>query len=145
MATPNVLEVFGECFDGQLSSSLQNAVLEKCKLDIASRSLDIVINTALYITHENQIKINTALKETLQLNDCNVKFVFTEFSEAACGDIADELKIKNPAVNGYLNFKINKGDFVRATLDKILSAGENYGASDEGNGKTSKMASTASA
>ncbi len=103
MATPNVLEVFGECFDGQLSSSLQNAVLEKCKLDIASRSLNVVINTALYITHENQIKINTALKETLQLNDCNVKFVFTEFSEAACGDIAAELKIKNPAVNGYLN------------------------------------------
>ena len=24
------------------------------------------------------------------------------------------------AVNGYLNFKINKGAFVRATLDKIL-------------------------
>ena len=40
------------------------------------------------------------------------------------------------AINGYLNFKINKGDFVRATLDKILSQKEKYGASDEGEGKT---------
>jgi len=40
------------------------------------------------------------------------------------------------AINGYLNFKINKDGFVRATLDKILSEKDNYGASNEGNGKT---------
>ena len=83
MATPKVLDVFGECFDSQLSLVLENAVLEKCKLDIASRSLDIVISTDLYITHENQMKINTALKKALQLNTCDVKFVFTAFSRAS--------------------------------------------------------------
>jgi len=40
------------------------------------------------------------------------------------------------AVNGYLNFKINKGDFVQATLSRILKEKEGYGSSDEGNGKT---------
>ena len=48
----------------------------------------------------------------------------------------DEVISEVSAVNGYLNFKINKGDFVRATLDKILGENENFGASNEGEGKT---------
>ena len=40
------------------------------------------------------------------------------------------------AVNGYLNFKINKGDFVRSTLDRILKEGDQYGSATEGVGKT---------
>ena len=48
----------------------------------------------------------------------------------------DEVISEVSAVNGYLNFKINKNGFVRATLDKILSQKEKYGASEEGRGKT---------
>ncbi len=40
------------------------------------------------------------------------------------------------AVNGYLNFKINKGEFVQATLQKILTEKEKYGSSNLGEGKT---------
>ncbi|MBO4594096.1 MAG: arginine--tRNA ligase, partial [Clostridia bacterium] len=40
------------------------------------------------------------------------------------------------AVNGYLNFKINRKNFVISTLSEILSCGENYGGSDMGKGKT---------
>ena len=50
----------------------------------------------------------------------------------ACDDVISEVS----AVNGYLNFKINKDGFVRGTLDKIVSQKDAYGASDEGNGKT---------
>ncbi len=50
----------------------------------------------------------------------------------ATDDVISEVS----AVNGYLNFKINKNGFVKATLDKILTQKENYGASEEGNGKT---------
>lgn len=59
--------------------------------------------------------------------------------------IAEELKNGiNPddviseisAVNGYLNFKINKNGFVRATIDKIFAEGDAFGSSDEGEGKT---------
>lgn len=49
---------------------------------------------------------------------------------------SDRVLSEISAVNGYLNFKINKGDFVRGTLDKILAEKERYGASDEGSGKT---------
>ncbi len=48
----------------------------------------------------------------------------------------DDVLSEVSAVNGYLNFKINKGDFVRATMDKILAEGDGYGASNEGEGKT---------
>ncbi len=40
------------------------------------------------------------------------------------------------AVNGYLNFKIDKNGFVRATLDKIFAEKEGFGGSNEGAGKT---------
>ena len=48
----------------------------------------------------------------------------------------DEVISEVSAVNGYLNFKINKDGFVRATLEKIFAQKENYGRSDEGAGKT---------
>ena len=50
--------------------------------------------------------------------------------------VSDKVLSEISAVNGYLNFKINKGDFVRSTLDKILQEQENYGSSNEGEGKT---------
>ncbi len=48
----------------------------------------------------------------------------------------DEVVSEISAVNGYLNFKINKDGFVKATLDKILSEKDAFGASKDGNGKT---------
>ena len=48
----------------------------------------------------------------------------------------DNVLAEVSAVNGYLNFKINKGDFVRSTLDKIRKEGDNYGSSTDGSGKT---------
>ncbi len=50
----------------------------------------------------------------------------------ATDDVISEVS----AVNGYLNFKINKDGFVRSTLEKIFTEGERYGASNEGAGKT---------
>ncbi len=48
----------------------------------------------------------------------------------------DEIVCEISAVNGYLNFKIDKTAFVKETLDKILTQKDGYGASDEGKGKT---------
>ncbi|MCX4385122.1 MAG: arginine--tRNA ligase, partial [Clostridia bacterium] len=59
--------------------------------------------------------------------------------------IAEELKTIFPvggeiqevsAVNGYLNFKIDKQKLAQDVLERILNERENYGAGDEGNGKT---------
>ncbi len=40
------------------------------------------------------------------------------------------------AVNGYLNFFLNRGNFAEQTLSAILRAGDRWGASDLGQGKT---------
>lgn len=40
------------------------------------------------------------------------------------------------AVNGYLNFFLNRVNFARNTLEAVLEAGERWGASDTGAGKT---------
>lgn len=57
-------------------------------------------------------------------------------TDLANGFIADEYISECSAVNGYLNFKINRKNFAFSLLDGIISAGDNYGASDIGNGKT---------
>jgi arginyl-tRNA synthetase len=48
----------------------------------------------------------------------------------------DEVISEISAVNGYLNFKLNKDGFVKDVLDKILTQKDKYGASDIGAGKT---------
>ncbi len=67
------------------------------------------------ILRKSPVAIAEELKNTVQVDD-----VISEVS----------------AVNGYLNFKINKDGFVRATLDKILQEKEKFGASCEGENKT---------
>ena len=64
-------------------------------------------------------------------------------AEGLCGSListgeieVDQVLSEVTAVNGYLNFKVNKDGFVRATLDKILSEKYNFGASKDGEGKT---------
>ena len=49
---------------------------------------------------------------------------------------ADEVIERAEAVNGYVNFTINKSALARETIDEVLAKGERYGSSDEGAGKT---------
>ena len=49
--------------------------------------------------------------------------------------VTDDVISEVSAVNGYLNFKVNKAGLVEQTLAKIFAEGERYGASDEGKGK----------
>ncbi len=50
--------------------------------------------------------------------------------------VKDKVLCEISAVNGYLNFKIDKGGFVSETLDKILAQKSAFGSSNEGEGKT---------
>ncbi len=49
--------------------------------------------------------------------------------------VTDDVISEVSAVNGYLNFKVNKAGLVEQTLAKIFAEGDRYGASDEGKGK----------
>ena len=49
---------------------------------------------------------------------------------------ADNVIEKAEAVNGYVNFTVNKSALAREVIDGALAAGEKYGSSEEGAGKT---------
>lgn len=53
-------------------------------------------------------------------------------SEFKCDDFISEVS----ALNGYLNFKVNKKGLTRSVIEEILEKGEKYGSSDIGVGKT---------
>ncbi|MBO5713569.1 MAG: arginine--tRNA ligase [Clostridia bacterium] len=72
-------------------------------------------------------------------------FKFAKIMRKAPNMIADDLAknyvvddniTKVIAVNGYLNFTVNRTAMVTNTINKILAEGENYGASNVGEGKT---------
>lgn len=50
--------------------------------------------------------------------------------------VTDSVVCGVSAVNGYLNFKIDRSSFVTETLKKIAAEGDKYGSSDMGKGKT---------
>ncbi len=95
---------------------------------------------------EQEIYDSIALPPNTEMGDFALPcFKFAKIFRKSPAMIAEELKntiatddviSEISAVNGYLNFKIDKNGFVKATLDKILTQKEAYGASEEGNGKT---------
>ena len=52
------------------------------------------------------------------------------------GFVLDEYISECSAVNGYLNFKVNRTSLANAVISKVLSENEIYGSSNIGNGKT---------
>ena len=53
---------------------------------------------------------------------------------AAAFDAPETARVE--AVNGYLNFFLNRVNFAKGTLENVLVSGERYGSSDMGAGKT---------
>ena len=56
--------------------------------------------------------------------------------ELAKNYVTDEIVGSVSAVNGYVNFKIDRAFWSRQTVEAVLAAREKYGSSDEGRGKT---------
>jgi len=48
----------------------------------------------------------------------------------------DDVIVKAEAVNGYVNFFVNRTEFIFNSLGEVLSKGDKYGNDDEGKGKT---------
>ena len=59
-----------------------------------------------------------------------------KIAEAICAAWNREDTASVQAVNGYLNFFLNRENFARETVTEMLAKGERYGSSDEGAGKT---------
>lgn len=95
---------------------------------------------------EAEIYEALALPPTSEMGDYALPcFRFAKVFRKSPALIAEELKGKiSPdeviseisAVNGYLNFKVNKNRLAEEVIGKILEEKDAYGASDEGKGKT---------
>lgn len=95
---------------------------------------------------KEEIESFIAVPPTNDLGDYTLPcFRFSKAMRKAPAAIAEELKERFPtddvvtevsAVNGYLNFKINRNGFTAKLLDEILTKRESFGSSDEGAGKT---------
>lgn len=95
---------------------------------------------------KKEIEENLAVPPDASMGDYALPcFKFAKILRKSPVVIAEELKNKFPvggevkevsAVNGYLNFRIDKQKLAEETLERILKEKENYGGSDEGKGKT---------
>lgn len=84
-------------------------------------------------------------KDTALADYCLPCFKFAKLMRKAPQTIAEEIAQTIPndeliesveAVAGYVNFKLSKTAFAKSVVDDAFAKGENYGACDEGNGKT---------
>ncbi|MBQ3052129.1 MAG: PolC-type DNA polymerase III [Clostridia bacterium] len=103
MGKPTFSCIFGNCLEDSLMSLIGDKAIEKCNLDIESRSLSVEISCDTYIQRELQLNIQNTVKAMLKLNFCEFSFSFTKesFCTEACKDIINDLRVKNAALNGY--------------------------------------------
>ena len=95
---------------------------------------------------EDEIYSSIALPPNTEMGDYALPcFKFAKVLRKSPAAIAEELKnsfvtdeviSEVSAVNGYLNFKVNKAGLTESVLEKIEKEGAKYGSSDIGNGKT---------
>lgn len=105
----------------------RNYIAEKLKLeDISEKDIVLPPNTEMgdyalpcfklaKVLHKSPVAIAEDLKKSFE---------------------TDEIISEVSAVNGYLNFKVNKQSLTCGVIKKILTEGDNYGSSTCGSGKT---------
>ena len=96
--------------------------------------------------NEDEIYSSIALPPNTEMGDFALPcFKFAKILRKSPVAIAEELKnayltdnviCEVSALNGYLNFKVNKAGLANSIISEILYEGDNFGSSDIGNGKT---------
>lgn len=109
----------------------KNYIAEKIKIDGVSRE---------------EIYSSVALPPNYEMGDYALPcFKFAKVLRKSPAVIAEELKSgfatdgvisEVSAVNGYLNFKVNKAELAKQVLGEIFKKGDKYGSSECGKGKT---------
>ncbi len=109
----------------------KNYIAEKIKIDGVSRE---------------EIYSSVALPPNSEMGDYALPcFKFAKVLRKSPAVIAEELKSgfatdgvisEVSAVNGYLNFKVNKAELAKQVLGEIFKKGDKYGSSECGKGKT---------
>ena len=113
-------DLFGEYLSVELPDNLLSAKVDKCRLDIELRSLDMLVSADSYITREQIHTAEAALRAALKLNNCKTALHCAEnaLTPEACADIIDGIRLKNAILNGYFNSADYRtdGDNIAITL-----------------------------
>ncbi len=114
MSNPLFSELFEGCLAPDLMAPFADSVVEQCELDCEARTLACRLSSHTYLTREQRLGLQNAMKGALRLTACRVDATFdpSAFSAEACADLAEELKTKNAALNGYFNgaqFTLSEG------------------------------------
>lgn len=93
---------------------LENAKVDKCKLDEQARELYISILNENYIENDIIAQLKEKTVSGLKLNKMTVDRHFPKecFNESAAGDIVRMIKVRNALLNGYFNgasYKLENG------------------------------------
>lgn len=97
------------------------------------------------VSYEEILSLVVAAKDTALADYAFPCFKFAKTLRKSPVIIANEVvsQIEKPdfiesieAVNGYVNFKLSKCNFVKQVVDNAFDKGEHYGDSTDGNGKT---------
>lgn len=98
-------DVFGLCLKNEIPEGLTDAEVKNCSLDLDNRNLCAQVYTDKYITGSTYFELCGRIKQSLRLDNLELDFTFAPnaFCADACADIAEELKRKNAALNGYFN------------------------------------------
>jgi len=120
MAKANFSDLFGMYIPTEINEKVGNSVVEKCNLDIQSRSMKIEIKADFYIDRTTQINIEQAIKQALKLEEIEIFYDFSSVSLCveACVDFINEIKLKNVAFNGFFasaDYSL-EGDELKITL-----------------------------
>ena len=112
--------VFDKILSEKLISLLPDGELQCCDINMEQRSMNVLVRFGKYVSpaviSDMQKEITVALK--LKGISLNYSFALDDISELHCKDMAEELRFKNPMVNGFLNnaeYTIN-GDVITIEL-----------------------------
>ena len=99
------LKLFSSHIDDSLADKLPRGDVFACELSVENRSLSLGVIFDEYITRETELSLKNSLIEKLSLSRLNFECNFKPeaLTEAALSDLADAVKLKNAAFNGYLS------------------------------------------
>lgn len=115
-----VKTVFENVISAEILEALPQGIISNYDLDISARSAVFEISFSEYVKKNTYDSLVAAITAGLGLKSLSLKCRYepSAFCAAACADIAEEIKLKNASVNGFLNdaeYSID-GDTVNITL-----------------------------
>ena len=101
----NLHSVFDKILSQKLISSLPDGEVKRCDINAENRTMDVLFEFGKYVEAALISDFSKEVVEALKLKNITVDccFKLSEFPLVAFSDLAEELRFKNPMVNGFLN------------------------------------------